>query len=200
MQVVRSVGNLVASFSDPQLGARPELDLGLPNESLETQEKHFKVFMKCLFKALKYNLGEAYNQEMHFAWKAFAFQAALCVRQHIAHRPLSAADITRIGTLKRGSLAKLMNNVPDSWVDRSANLDEETAATKIQASFRGHFLRKLATAYINGELSFLLYSFFNDGSVYDDGNNWESDGKDYEVVVLYLTIDIRRMISLATVK
>ena len=150
MAVIHSVGNLVASFSDPPPNTRPELDLGLKNESLSTQEKHFKLFMKCFFKALKYNLGEAYNEEMHFAWKAFAYQAALCVRQHIAHRPLSAADITRIGTLKRGSLAKLMNDVPESWVDRSANLDEVTAATKIQAVFRGHFLRRLATAYVNG--------------------------------------------------
>ena len=152
MHVIHSVGNLVASFADPPVPNRPELDLGLKSESLETQEKHFKVFMKCFFKALKYNLGEAYNEEMHFAWKAFAFQAALCVRQHIAHRPLSAADITRIGSLKRSSLANMLNEVPESWTGRSSNTDEERAATKIQALFRGHFLRRLATAYVNGKL------------------------------------------------
>ncbi|KAK3749551.1 hypothetical protein QZH41_007285 [Actinostola sp. cb2023] len=150
MHVIRSVGNLVGSFSDPLVLTRPELNLGLKDESLETQEKHFKVFMKCLFKALKYNLAEAYTQEMHFAWKAFAFQATLCVRQHISQRPLSAADITRIGSIKHGSSVKLSNDVPESWVDRSANVDEESAATKIQASFRGHFVRKLAMAYIAG--------------------------------------------------
>lgn len=107
--------------------------------------------MKCLFKALKFNLGEAYTPEMHFAWKAFAFQAALCMRQHISQRPLSAAEITRIGSLKRKSFLKTSSEVPSSWADRTANVDEHGAATKIQASFRGHFVRKLAKAYMTGK-------------------------------------------------
>lgn len=40
--------------------------------------------------------------------------------------------------------------VPPTWVDRTSNNEEETAATKIQATFRGYFLRKLAQAYVKG--------------------------------------------------
>lgn len=41
--------------------------------------------------------------------------------------------------------------VPPTWVDRTSNSEEEAAATKIQASFRGYFLRKLARAYVKGQ-------------------------------------------------
>lgn len=40
--------------------------------------------------------------------------------------------------------------VPPTWVDRTSNSEEEGAATKIQAAFRGYFLRKLARAYVKG--------------------------------------------------
>ncbi|XP_048577844.1 androglobin isoform X3 [Nematostella vectensis] len=149
MHVMKSVGDLVTKFSDPPADKRPELDLGLKDESRDVQERHYKVFIRCLFKALKYNLGDAYDPAMHFAWKAFAFQASLCVRQHIAFRPLSAADITRIGTMRRDSPMKRPTSVPSSSQEKPSQ-HEEVAALKIQSSFRGHFVRKLAKAFVAG--------------------------------------------------
>lgn len=43
MHVIRSVGSLVNSFSDPPQDKRPALDLGMKDESLKIQERHFKV-------------------------------------------------------------------------------------------------------------------------------------------------------------
>ena len=87
---------------------------------------------------------------MHFAWKAFQFQASLCLHQRVGHRPLSAAEITRIGSMTNNRRLKSASAVPPTWVDRTSNSEEETAATKIQATFRGYFLRKLARGYVKG--------------------------------------------------
>ena len=103
--------------------------------------------MKCLFKTLKSHLGETYDANMRFAWKCFAFQASLCLKQPVTRRPLSAAEIRRIGAMKRRSPVKSASTVPPTWVDRVANTEEEMAALKIQALFRGFFVRRLARAY-----------------------------------------------------
>ena len=93
---------------------------------------------------------------MHFAWKAFQFQASLCLHQRVGHRPLSAAQITRIGSMTNKRRLKSASAVPPAWVDRKSNNEEEIAAAKIQATFRGYFLRKLARAYVKG--MFLLHT------------------------------------------
>ena len=40
--------------------------------------------------------------------------------------------------------------VPPTWVDRTSNSEEENAAARIQATFRGYFLRKLSRGYVKG--------------------------------------------------
>lgn len=107
--------------------------------------------MKCLLKSVRFNLADSYDLAMHFAWKAFQFQASLCLHQRVGHRPLSAAEITRIGSMTKKRTIKSAPAVPPTWVDRTSNSEEEAAATKIQASFRGYFLRKLARAYVKGQ-------------------------------------------------
>ena len=109
--------------------------------------------MKCLFRTLKSNLGEMFDPNMHFAWKALAFQASLGMRHHISPRPYSAAEITRIGSIKRHvTTPKRSSSIPSTWTERLANKDEQKAAEKIQAVFRGHFQRKLSKAYQPSEL------------------------------------------------
>ena len=46
---------------------------------------------------------------------------------------------------------KSASAVPPTWVDRTSNNEEENAATRIQATYRGYFLRKLARGYVKGE-------------------------------------------------
>lgn len=109
-----------------------------------------QVFMRCLLKSVRFHLADSYDLAMHFAWKAFQFQASLCLHQRVGQRPLSAAEITRIGSITNKRRIKSAAVVPPTWVDRTSNNEEETAATKIQATFRGYFLRKLARAYVKG--------------------------------------------------
>ena len=112
-----------------------------------------QVFIKCLLKTVRFHLADSYDLAMHFAWKAFQFQASLCLHQRVGHRPLSAAEITRIGSMKNKRRLKSASEVPPTWVDRTSNSEEENAATKIQATFRGFFLRKLVRAYVKGVFS-----------------------------------------------
>ena len=113
--------------------------------------------MKCLLKSVRFHLADSYDLAMHFAWKAFQFQASLCLHQRVGHRPLSAAEITRIGSMSNKRRIKSASAVPPTWVDRTSNNEEEMAATKIQATFRGYFLRKLARAYVKGQYPKLLF-------------------------------------------
>ena len=119
--------------------------------------------MKCLFKTLKSHLGETYDANMRFAWKCFAFQASLCLKQPVTRRPLSAAEIRRIGAMKRRSPVKSASTVPPTWVDRVANTEEEMAALKIQALFRGFFVRRLARAYCPSMLLGILFGLMREG-------------------------------------
>ena len=116
--------------------------------------------MKCLVKTVRFHLGDLYDLDMHFAWKAFQFQAALCLHQRVGHRPLSAAEITRIGSMNRQRNVKSASEVPSSLQDRASSNAQELAATRIQATFRGYFLRKLAKAYIKGSFCLFFFYFF----------------------------------------
>ena len=87
---------------------------------------------------------------MHFAWKAFQFQASLCLFQRVGHRPLSAEEITQIGSRPSKRRLGSRSAVPPTWVDRTSSTEEEMAATKIQAQFRGYYVRKLSRAYVKG--------------------------------------------------
>ena len=109
-----------------------------------------QVFIKCLLKTVRFHLADSYDMAMHFAWKAFQFQASLCLHQRVGHRPLSAAEITRIGSMSAKRRLKSASAVPPTWVDRTSNSEEENAAARIQATFRGYFLRKLSRGYVKG--------------------------------------------------
>lgn len=150
MNVFHSVSSLVGSFADPPADRKFDLDLGLKDQTKDIQDRHYKVFMRCLLKSVRFYLADSYDLPMHFAWKAFQFQASLCLHQRVGHRPLSAAEITRIGSMTKKRAVKSAGAVPPTWVDRTSNSEEEGAATKIQAAFRGYFLRKLARAYVKG--------------------------------------------------
>ncbi|XP_068698412.1 androglobin-like isoform X1 [Montipora foliosa] len=149
MGVIQSVGNLVASFSDPPANRKFDLDLGLKDQPKDIQERHYQVFTKCLLRTVRYHLADSYDLAMHFAWKAFQFQASLCFYQRVGRRPLSAEEITQIGSrpIKRRLTSSA---VTSTWVDRTSNAELKMAATKIQATFRGYFVRKLARAYVKG--------------------------------------------------
>ena len=45
MGVIQSVGNLVASFSDPPANRKFDLDLGLKDQPKDIQERHYQVII-----------------------------------------------------------------------------------------------------------------------------------------------------------
>ena len=110
--------------------------------------------MKCLFATLRETLDEQYTQDMRFAWRALHYVASLCQKLKKTKRPLSADDISRIGSgvLKTdsGEVAKSLS-VPPTSLDRAPLTTDEMAAVTIQSSFRGHLTRKLHKSYTIGK-------------------------------------------------
>lgn len=104
--------------------------------------------MICLLETLSSQLGEEFTRDIHFAWKAFDFVARVYLKERLTFRPRSPADVSRIGSVhkKRCDLSKTL--LPSS--QQLQSMDDDFAATKIQATFRGYYVRKLNSAYRPG--------------------------------------------------
>ena len=109
--------------------------------------------MICLLETLSTHLGEEYTRDMHFAWKAFDFISRVYLKERFVFRPRSSADVARIGSVhkKRSELSRRLS----SSSHRVATIDDNSAAVRIQAAFRGYYIRKLNSAFRPGDV---LYS------------------------------------------
>jgi hypothetical protein len=107
--------------------------------------------MICLLEALTAQLGEEYTRDMHFAWKAFDFISQVYLKERFTFRLRSSADVARIGSVhkKRSDLSRCLS----SSSHRMATIDDNSAAIRIQAAFRGYYIRKLNMAYKPGDIS-----------------------------------------------
>ncbi|XP_028410021.1 androglobin-like isoform X2 [Dendronephthya gigantea] len=145
--VVQNVGQVVTSFSELSTNNKHTiLDLGVKEQHQDMQERHFQVFMICLLETLSTQLGDEYTRDMHFAWKAFEFISQVYLKERFSFRPRSSVDVARIGSVhkKRSDLSRCLSS---SSHHRTATIDDNSAATRIQAVFRGYYVRKLNTAY-----------------------------------------------------
>lgn len=108
-----------------------------------------QLFMTCLLETLSVQLGEDYTRDMRFAWKAFDFISQVYLKERFTFRPRSSVDVARIGSVhkKRSDLSRCLS----SSSHRLATIDDNSAATRIQAAYRGYYIRKLNAAYKPGK-------------------------------------------------
>ena len=104
--------------------------------------------MICLLETLSTQLCEDYTRDVHFAWKAFDYIARVYLKERLTFRPKSSAEVARIGSIHKtqSDLSRCLS----SSNQQLTTMDEEVAATKIQATFRGYYVRKLSNAYKPG--------------------------------------------------
>ena len=148
--VVQNIGNIVTTFSELSTNNKHTiLDIGVKDQPQNMKERHYQVFMICLLETLSAHLGEEYTRDMHFAWKAFNFISQVYLKERFTFRPRSSVDVARIGSVhkKRSELSRCLS----SSSHRMSAIDDNSAATRIQATFRGYYIRKLNKAYKPGE-------------------------------------------------
>ncbi len=106
--------------------------------------------MICLLETLSAQLAEEYTRDMHFAWKAFDFISQVYLKERFTFRPRSSVDVARIGSVhkKRSELSRCLS----SSSHRMAAIDDKSAAIRIQAAFRGYYVRKLNSAFRPGNV------------------------------------------------
>lgn len=104
--------------------------------------------MACLLETLNAQFNEDLTRDVQFAWKAFDFISRVYLKEKLVFRPSSSAEIERIGRVhkKRSELSQCL----PSKTSRTSKMDEDYAATIIQATFRGYIVRKLNMAYKPG--------------------------------------------------
>ena len=104
--------------------------------------------MICLLETLSTQLGDEFTRDMHFAWKAFEFISQVYLKERFSFGARSSMDVTRIGSVhkKRSDLSRCLSSSSHC----TATMDDNSAATRIQAVFRGYYVRKLNAAYKPG--------------------------------------------------
>ncbi|KAF1467865.1 Androglobin, partial [Megadyptes antipodes antipodes] len=127
--ILKAVGNVINNFSsEPELSkALKELELthcppGLHGTGMA--EEHFKVFNSAFWYLIKYVLGKKAPYSYKFAFRSFT---------------LDFKD-TEDDTVSSESCEK---NSLSSWQNRTPTSEEETAALKLQAIWRGTYVRKV---------------------------------------------------------
>ncbi|KAK1209378.1 ADGB protein, partial [Pygoscelis papua] len=127
--ILKAVGNVINNFSsEPELSkALKELELthcppGLHGTGMA--EEHFKVFNSAFWYLIKYVLGKKAPYSYKFAFRSFT---------------LDFKDIED-DTVSSESCEK---NSLSSWQNRTPTSEEETAALKLQAIWRGTYARKV---------------------------------------------------------
>ncbi|XP_009323871.1 PREDICTED: androglobin [Pygoscelis adeliae] len=127
--ILKAVGNVINNFSsEPELPkALKELELthyppGLHGTGMA--EEHFKVFNSAFWYLIKYVLGKKAPYSYKFAFRSFT---------------LDFKDIED-DTVSSESCEK---NSLSSWQNRTPTSEEETAALKLQAIWRGTYARKV---------------------------------------------------------
>ncbi|XP_064303063.1 androglobin [Phalacrocorax carbo] len=130
--ILKAVGNVVNNFSSkPELSkALKELELthcppGLHGTGMA--DKHFKVFNSSLWYLIKYVLGKKAPYAYKFAFRSFTLD-------------FKDTEVSEDDTVSSESCEK---NSLSSWQNRTPTSEEEAAALKIQAIWRGTYVRKV---------------------------------------------------------
>ncbi|XP_067150851.1 androglobin [Apteryx mantelli] len=133
--ILKAIGNVINNFS-----SKPELSRALKGLELthcppglqgtRIVEEHFKVFNSAFWYLIKHVLGNKVPPSYGFAFRSFTLD-------------FKATEVS-----EDDSVSSEAFNIPflSSWQNRSPTSEEEAAALKLQASWRGTYIRKV----ING--------------------------------------------------
>ncbi|NXA27537.1 ADGB protein, partial [Ibidorhyncha struthersii] len=130
--ILKAVGNVINNFSSkPELSkAWKELELthcppGLHGTAVA--EEHFKVFNRAFWYLIKYVLGKKAPYSCKFAFRSFTLD--------LKDTEVSEDDTVSSECWEKNSLS--------SWQNRTPTSEEEAAALKLQAIWRGTYVRKV---------------------------------------------------------
>ncbi|NXE75474.1 ADGB protein, partial [Cochlearius cochlearius] len=130
--ILKAVGNVINNFSSkPELSkALKELELthcppGLHGTGMA--EEHFKVFNSAFWYLIKYVLGKKAPYSYKFAFRSFTLD--------FKDTEVSEDDTVSSESCEKNSLSRSQNQTPTS--------EEEAAALKLQAIWRGTYVRKV---------------------------------------------------------
>ncbi|NXH78030.1 ADGB protein, partial [Hydrobates tethys] len=130
--ILKAVGNVINNFSSkPELSkALKELELthcppGLHGTGMA--EEHFKVFNSAFWDLIKSVLGKKAPYSYKFAFRSFTLD--------FKDTEVSEDDTVSSEICEKNSLS--------SWQNRTATSEEEAAALKLQAIWRGTYVRKV---------------------------------------------------------
>ncbi|XP_009944563.1 PREDICTED: androglobin, partial [Leptosomus discolor] len=130
--ILKAVGNVINSFSGkPELSkALKELELahcppGLRGTGMA--EEHFRVFNSAFWYLIKYVLGKKAPYSYKFAFRSFTLD-------------FKDTEVSEDDTVSSESCEK---NAFSSWQNRTPTSEEEAAAVKLQAIWRGTYVRKV---------------------------------------------------------
>ncbi|XP_075353482.1 androglobin [Mycteria americana] len=130
--ILKAVGNVINNFSSkPELSnALKELELthcppGLHGTGMA--EEHFKVFNSAFWYLIKYVLGKKAPYSYKFAFRSFTLD-------------FKDIEVSEDDTVSSESCEK---NSLNSWQNQTPTSEEEAAALKLQAIWRGTYVRKV---------------------------------------------------------
>ncbi|XP_056200360.1 androglobin [Falco biarmicus] len=130
--VLKAVGNVINNFSSkPELSkALKELELTHCPPDLHgtgMAEEHFKVFNGAFWNLIKYILGKKTPYSYKFAFRSFTLD-------------FKDTEVSEDDTVSSESCEK---NSINSWQNQIPTSEEEAAALKLQAVWRGTYVRKV---------------------------------------------------------
>ncbi|NXE22524.1 ADGB protein, partial [Ardeotis kori] len=130
--ILKAVGNVINNFS-----SQPELSKALTEleqthcppglHSTELAEEHFKVFNSAFWYLMKYVLGKKAPYSYKFAFRSLTLD--------FKDTEVSEDDTVSSENCEKSSLT--------SWQNRTPTSEEEAAALKLQAIWRGTYVRKV---------------------------------------------------------
>ncbi|NWY49386.1 ADGB protein, partial [Chionis minor] len=130
--ILKAVGNVINNFSTKPELSKALKDLELTHcppglHSTEMAEEHFKVFNSAFWYLIKYVLGKKAPFSCKFAFRSFTLD-------------FRDAEVSEDDTVSSESCEK---NSLSSWQNRTPTSEEEAAALKLQAIWRGTYVRKV---------------------------------------------------------
>eukprot|EP00075_Anas_platyrhynchos_P020871 XP_027310124.1 androglobin isoform X3 [Anas platyrhynchos] len=150
--ILKAIGNVINNFSN-----KPELSEALKELKLAhcppgphgtgMAEEHFKVFNSAFWYLIKYVLGKKVPYRYKFAFRSFTLDFKDTeifeddsVSSASSYRTSSFNDVAHSLTLTSESSEV---NSPGIWQKRIPTFEEEAAALKLQAIWRGAYVRKV---------------------------------------------------------
>ncbi|NXA37706.1 ADGB protein, partial [Eudromia elegans] len=130
--IMKSIGNVIKKFSSklelPRALKGLQLTYGPPGiRGTRIVEEHIKVFNSAFWCLIKHVLANKVPPSYRFAFRSFTLD-------------FKAIEVSEDDSV---SSEAVETSLPSSWQNRTPTSEEEAAAVKLQASWRGTYVRKV---------------------------------------------------------